>query len=82
MFFQVFKRKQGNPFLIKIPSVSTEQDDFDIAMANPAGPPGFSFRHTFAFPHMHDTLNYQNSVGGRVVRWCWVNFLCPGSLLI
>ena len=23
-----------------------------------------------------------NLVGGRVVRWCWVNFQCPGVLLI
>ena len=23
-----------------------------------------------------------NLVGGRVVRWCWVNFQCPRVLLI
>ena len=40
MVFQLLKRKLGKPFFHTISSLSTEQDDFDIDLANPGFRPG------------------------------------------
>ena len=38
-------------------------------------------RHILS-PVYKECITFQTSWGGRVVRWCWVNFQCRGVLLI
>ena len=38
--------------------------------------------YSFIQSKLHMRLSCSNLGGGRVVRWCWVNFQCRGVLLI